>query len=112
MLGRGATRRQILLGAASLTATGALPARVLSAAPPAEAITPALIEAARKEGQVNWYTAMDLPVAEALAKVFEGQYSGIKVQVERAGSERLFQRIGQEVGGNIRSVDIVNTADA
>jgi iron(III) transport system substrate-binding protein len=85
---------------------------VVSAAPPAEAITPALVEAARKEGKVTYYTAMDLSVAEPLAKAFEAKYHGIKVAVERTGAERLFNRIAQENASNIRRADVVNSSDA
>jgi iron(III) transport system substrate-binding protein len=35
-------------------------------------------------------------VSEKVAGTFEAKYPGIKVQVERAGAERLFQRINQE----------------
>ena len=52
----------------------ALGAQVVSAAPPAETITPALIEAAKKEGKVTYYTAMDLSVAEPMAKAFEAKF--------------------------------------
>jgi len=37
-------------------------------APPPEPITPALIEAAKKEGKVSYYTSTDLPVAEKLPR--------------------------------------------
>jgi iron(III) transport system substrate-binding protein len=84
----------------------------MASAPPAEPVTPALIEAARKEGQVIYYTSTDLPVAEKLAKAFEGKYSGIAVRVERTGAERVFQRIGQEYSSNIHAVDVVNSSDA
>ena len=104
------TRRKALLGSAATIAIA--PARVLSAAPPATGITPALVAAAVKEAKVNWYTAMDLTVAEKWAKAFEAAYPGVRVVVERSGSERLFQRIGQEMASNIRNVDLVNTADA
>ena len=99
---------------AFLTATALLPlgARVASAAPPPEAITPALVDAARKEGKVSYYTAMDLSVAEPLAKAFEAKYPGIKVAVERTGAERLFNRIAQENASNIRRADVVNSSDA
>src|SRR5262249_21320297 len=73
---------------------------------------PALIEAARKEGKVVFYTAMDLLVAEKVARTFEAKYPGITVRVERTGSERLFQRIGQEIGSRIHAADVVNSADA
>ena len=45
------------------------------------------------EGKVSFYTAMDIPVAERLAKAFEAKFAGIGVRVERSGSERLYQRI-------------------
>ena len=102
-------RRRTLLTAAALLPFGA---RVVSAAPPAEAITPALIEAAKKEGKVTYYTAMDLSVAEPMAKAFEAKYPGIKVAVERTGAERLFNRIAQEMASNIYRVDVVNSSDA
>ena len=72
------TRRTLLRS--SVLASAALATRV-AAAPPAESVTPALIEAARKEGKLAFYTAMDLPVAERFAKAFEAKYSGIAVRV-------------------------------
>jgi iron(III) transport system substrate-binding protein len=81
-------------------------------APPAEPVTPDLIAAAKKEGQVIYYTSTDLPVAEGLAKAFEAKYPGIAVRVERTGAERVFQRIGQEYSSNIHAVDVVNSSDA
>jgi iron(III) transport system substrate-binding protein len=104
-------RRTFLCSSIALAASAAFSTRV-PAAPPAEAITPALIEAAKKEGKLAFYTAMDLPVAERFAKAFETAYPGIAVRVERSGAERVFQRIAQEQGSNINAVDVVNTADA
>jgi iron(III) transport system substrate-binding protein len=108
---RKISRRTILTGAAALTAVP-FSTRVVSAAPPAEGITAALIQAAVKEGSVNWYTAMDLLAAETLSKAFEAKYPGIQVKVERSGSERVFQRIAQETSSKIAACDIVNSADA
>src|SRR5213596_2854829 len=106
------SRRDMLKGSAALVAGAAFSTRVMSAAPAAEPVTPALIEAAKKEGQVSYYTSTDLPVAEKLAKAFEAKYPGIAVRVERTGAERVFQRIGQEYSSNIHAVDIVNSSDA
>jgi iron(III) transport system substrate-binding protein len=104
------SRRCVLKGSLALGTVFASPVR--AAAPPAEAITPQLIEAARKEAKVVLYSAMDLPVGEKLGKAFEAQYPGIQVQIERSGSERLFQRIDQEFASNIRAADVVNSSDA
>jgi iron(III) transport system substrate-binding protein len=57
--------RRSMLGGIALLPLGA---RVVSAAPAAEPITPALIEAAKKEGKVSYYNAMDLSVVEPMAK--------------------------------------------
>ena len=78
----------------------------------AQAVTPQLIEAAKKEGQVNFYCAADLAVCEKVSRAFEAKYPGITVKVERSGSERLFQRIGQEAQTRINNCDVVNTSDS
>src|SRR6201999_407116 len=88
----------------------AAPAR--AEAPPPEAITPQLIEAAKKEGKVVWYTSIDLSVSEKIAASFKEKFSGIEVRVERTGAERVFQRIGQEYASNVHAVDVVNSSDA
>lgn len=106
------SRRDALKAAGGLLAGTAFSTRVLADAPPPEPVTPALIAAATKEGQVIHYTSTDLPVAEKLAKAFEAKYPGIAVRVERTGAERVFQRIGQEYSSNIHAVDVVNSSDA
>jgi iron(III) transport system substrate-binding protein len=75
-------------------------------------VTPQLTAAAVKEGKVVWYTATDVKVAEGLAKLFEAKYPGLKVQVERSGAERIFQRINQEYGSKIYTADVIETSDA
>jgi iron(III) transport system substrate-binding protein len=104
----------MLKGATALTvgAAAAVFAEPLrAAAPPPEAITPALIEAAKKEGKCAFYTAMDLTLAERLGKSFEQKFQGIAVRVERSGAERIFTRIAQEYASRIHAVDVVNTSD-
>jgi iron(III) transport system substrate-binding protein len=83
-----------------------------SQAPAPYDATPQLVAAAQKEGKVVWYTATDVQVAEKLARAFEAKYPGIKVQVERSGAERIFQRINQEYGSKIYNADVIETSDA
>ena len=105
------TRRQLLTtSAAAGAALFAAPLR--AQAPAASAVTPALVAAAQKEGKVAFYTAMDLPVAEKLAKAFEAKYSGVAVRVERSGAERIFQRVAQEMASNIHACDVLNSPEA
>jgi iron(III) transport system substrate-binding protein len=100
-----------LKGTAAL-ALGVPATRVLAAAPPATAITPELIAAAKKEGKVVHYTSVDLPLAERVAKGFEAKYPGITVRVERTGAERVFTRIAQEQASRIYACDLVQSSDA
>jgi iron(III) transport system substrate-binding protein len=94
----------------------ALPAMLLACAiavpAAAQETTPAMLAAAAKEGKVVWYTAVDVKVAEAVAKVFRATYPNIAIEVERSGSERVFQRVNQEYQANIKNVDVVNSSDA
>src|SRR5437899_6360297 len=106
------SRRDLLKGATARALGTVFASPVRAEAPPPVAITPALVEAAKKEAKVILYSSMDLPVGEKLGKAFEAAYPGISVQVERAGSERLFQRVDQEFASGIRAADIVNSSDA
>ena len=106
------SRRDLLVGSGALAASAAFSTQVLSTAPPATAVTSALIEAARKESKVVWYTSIDLKLSERIGKAFEERYPGIQCKVERSGAERLLQRITQEYTANVHAVDVVNSSDA
>jgi iron(III) transport system substrate-binding protein len=108
---RRLSRREAIKSSAALGLT-LFASPMKAAAPEPVAITPQLIEGATREGKVVLYSAMDLPVGEKLGKAFEAQYPGIALQIERSGSERLFQRIGQEFSSNIHAADVITTADA
>jgi iron(III) transport system substrate-binding protein len=105
------SRRDILKGSSALAIGTVFAEPARAAPPPPSAITPALIEAAKKEGKCSFYTAMDLAFAERLARNFEQKFPGVAVRVERSGAERIYTRIAQEYASNIHSVDVVNTAD-
>jgi iron(III) transport system substrate-binding protein len=109
---RNLSRRTLLKASAGVMAAASLPRVSVAAAPSATPTSQALIAAAQKEGKVNYYTSVDLPLAERIAKAFEATYSGISVKVERSGAERVFQRVGQEYQNNIHNVDVVNSSDA
>jgi len=105
------SRRDLLKTSAAAAASTLFAEPVKAAAPPAEAATPALIEAARKEGKIAFYSALELNISEKLARTFEARYPGIAARVERSGAERIFQRIGQEKDSNISAVDLVCSTD-
>ncbi|HEY2228245.1 MAG TPA: extracellular solute-binding protein [Xanthobacteraceae bacterium] len=107
----GFSRRDVLKASAAVAA-GVFATPVRAAAPEPTPVTPALVEAARKEGRVVWYAAMDLPVAERMARGFEAKYSGVAVRIERTGSERQFQRLAQEYAANVFAADVIHASDA
>ena len=111
-MGRKITRRQALASTTAAALAAGSFARVVSAAPAAEKITPELIAAAKKEGKATWYTSVELGLGEKVAKAFEAKFPGISVKVERSGAERNFQRIGQEAASKIYNCDVVNSSDA
>jgi len=82
------------------------------AAMPAAAQDARVEAAARKEGKVVWYTSLALTSAEKVAKLFETKYPGVKVEVNRTGSQRILQRVMQELTANIKTVDVIHTSDA
>jgi len=111
----GKLSRRQLLGAMAASAGGLMlqPAwRTLASAPEPQKITAELLAAAKKEGRVAFYTSVELPVAEKVAKAFEAKFPGIAVRVERSGAERNFQRIAQEYASRIFACDVVQSSDA
>src|SRR5499433_1071224 len=112
MKGSKISRRDVLIGSSALAAGASFSTKVLSAAPPATPVAPAMIEGAKKEGKVVWYTSVDLKLSEQIGKAFEAKYPGVSCKVERTGAERILQRIGQEYSANVHAVDVVNSSDA
>jgi iron(III) transport system substrate-binding protein len=104
--------RSVKLAAAILAVCSVSMTAALAEAPAPYTVTPELLEAAKKEGKVIFYTATDVAVAEKLGEAFKKQHPEITVQVERAGSERVFQRIGQEYSTGIYNADVTETSDA
>ncbi|MBV9558252.1 MAG: extracellular solute-binding protein [Pseudolabrys sp.] len=105
------SRRHVLKTSAAFGAATFFAQPLRAAAPPAASVTPALIEAAKKEGKASFYTALELATSERLARAFEAKYPGIAIRVERSGAERIFQRIGQEMTSRVFNVDVVCSTD-
>ena len=97
---------------------GATPAATTQTPPPADGqarangVSQNLVDAARKEGTVVWYTSVETSVAEEIARKFEAKFAGVKVDVNRTGSERVMQRVLQEAEANVKAVDVIHTSDA
>jgi len=105
------SRRDVLKTSAAGIAGAIFAQPVRAALPDAEPATPALVAAARKEGKIAFYSALELNISEKLARAFEARYPGVAARVERSGAERVFQRIGQEQDSHINAVDLVCSTD-
>src|SRR5215831_992351 len=76
------------------TLTGALLVAGAIGAGEAYAADAALIEAARKEGQVNWYSTQIISqLVRPMTAAFERKYPGIKVRVTRANATEVAIKI-------------------
>lgn len=67
-----------------------------------------LVSLAEKEGTLDLYTSMTADVADVVSSAFGDEF-GIDVNVYRAGSETVLQRILQEQGAHYQGNDAVET---
>jgi iron(III) transport system substrate-binding protein len=66
------SRREVIKAASGIAA-GLFISPLKADAPEPTAITRELMEAARREGKIYYYTSIDLPLAEKIAKSFEAK---------------------------------------
>jgi iron(III) transport system substrate-binding protein len=67
-----------------------------------------LVELAKKEGRLDLYTSMTSDVADAITGAFSDAFK-VDVNLYRAGSETVLQRILQEHGARYQGNDVVET---
>jgi hypothetical protein len=60
---------------------------------------PAIIEAAKKEGQLTLWTSSDLRTASRVVERFEQKYSFLKVKIFRTGTGALHNKMITEATG-------------
>src|SRR5262245_50445608 len=104
----GLTRRQALRAGASLAAfTFAAPAR---AAKPFTA-PDSLVEAARKEGKINLYTATFTEVEQEVINEFRKKFPFIQIEMLRAPGGQLIQRVKTEAAAGKLAADVLLHSD-
>jgi iron(III) transport system substrate-binding protein len=72
--------------------------------------TARLIEGAKKEKSLLWYTALNIQDANMLTKKFEEQYPFIKTQTLRLGTFQLLTKIQTEVRARAFKGDVIEIA--
>ena len=71
---------------------------------------PALIEAAKKEGKLVWYTSMAIDTSKRLLDAFVKEYPFIKAELVRAGEEQLMTRVLSETRAGQWLFDAISTS--
>jgi iron(III) transport system substrate-binding protein len=102
------TRREFTASALAGAAAATL------SAPPAAAQkfgSPELIEAAKKEGRLVYYTADFTEVEQEIIKAFNKQFPFVKVEMVRAPGGQLITRIRTEAAAGKLLADAVNHSD-
>ena len=67
----------------------------------------ALLEAAKKEGKVVWYTTLTTEEADLMGKKFHEKYPFIEIDVWRSGSEKMLLKIEAEAQAKRHNVDVI-----
>ena len=82
-----------------------------SFSPTLAATTDAVIDAAKREGEVVYYASMNLSEANALIGEFEKRHPYIKVKLQRSGSEKLLTRVLTEARAKKSFADVIQTVE-
>jgi iron(III) transport system substrate-binding protein len=105
-------RRSFIAGGSAALLLGSGLRALAQSAP---AMTPhekELYDAARKEGELTWYTShSDDITAQALGRSFEQLYPGLKVNVLRTTAQVAYQRITQETKASAIQCDVLSSTD-
>ena len=100
--------RRGLLAAGGATLGGATPAPAQEMA----AHERELHEAARREGELTWYTGqLQAEPSEAVGRAFTERYPGVKVNVVRSTSQVAFQRLSQDMRARVVQCDAFSSTD-
>ena len=68
-----------------------------------------LLEGAKREGKVVWYTTLAAEQNKQIANAFETKYPGVRVETFRTGSSALAQRVLTEAKAQRHLADAIET---
>jgi iron(III) transport system substrate-binding protein len=70
---------------------------------------PQIIEAAKQEGKVSYYTTMTLSQSKKVVDKFQQKYPFIQAELFRGGGDEVLNRILNEARGDLYAWDVVST---
>lgn len=71
----------------------------------------AIMDAAKKEGKVVWYSSLSLPIAQELCNAYNAKRTGIECVLHRSGSGKLYTRWRNEAKAGIYEADVLHTSN-
>src|SRR5262245_15494747 len=80
-----------------------------SAAVAQEKPNEAVVEAAKKEGKISYYTTMTLSQSKKVVDEFQKKYPFITPELFRGGGDEIMNRIQNEARGGLHAWDVVST---
>jgi ABC-type Fe3+ transport system substrate-binding protein len=73
--------------------------------------SPALVEGAKKEGKMVFYTSVETEFARSLTGAFEAKYPFIKTDVFRSSHEKIFSRMNIERQTSTFTADVMSVGE-
>ncbi|MFQ5895072.1 MAG: ABC transporter substrate-binding protein, partial [Nitrospinota bacterium] len=70
-----------------------------------------VMEKAKREGKVVWYSSLTLSIAQAVCNLFNKKKLGIECVLHRSGSGKLYRRYRQEAKGKVYRADVLHTSN-
>jgi iron(III) transport system substrate-binding protein len=109
---KGLTRRELLVGTASIPAAAIIPIHS-AAAQELTAKERELYEAAKAEGQITWYSGQyNAETSEAVGRAFGERYPGLRCNVVRSTSQVAFQRLSQDLRAKVGQCDVLSSTNS
>lgn len=104
------TKRQVLGLGAGFAILGGTRAAAAQSLPPHEQ---ALYEAARREGEITWYSGQyNAETSEAVGRAFNERYPGVRCNVVRSTSQVAFQRLSQDARAGVPQCDVFSSTNS
>ena len=69
-----------------------------------------LVEGAKKEGQLVYYSSMDITNVQQIVRAFQEKYPFIKVDIVRTGSEGILTRVLAEANAKKLKADVIQSS--
>jgi iron(III) transport system substrate-binding protein len=82
---------------------------LLAVAPAAWAAS--VMDMAKKEGKVVWYSSLSLPIAQEVCNAYNAKRTGVECVLHRSGSGKLYTRWRNEAKANIYEADVLHTSN-